>query len=330
MFFLASTGLELRRTTFSVDENFAEPKLFRLIFTQYLHHFTFKPAKKTVFCPIFGINISYIQNMKKRIIILSTTLAILSLMVFGFMQGNKAMTVLETTANETATPPEKDLTETKQEKSVPSFFFGIGTRFNAIKKRDLDQARSLIDFLGHDHVLSIISYNSVTVTILDEDKPTNVVASGHEMQLNAAQLELLKASEISTNILIDIDYKIIAPVTGILEDSSWTPYLTVVPEKQAEYIEGNEALLEHIRRNSIEKTPYLNNARPKAGKLNFTVDKTGKIHNLKLSSSCGDPIIDVRIKELMLDSSNKWKPAENTDGEKVEQSLILSFGSMGC
>jgi hypothetical protein len=34
--------------------------------------------------------------------------------------------------------------------------------------------------------------------------------------------------------------------------------------------------------------------------------------------------------ELIANTSGEWIPAENAQGEKVEQELVLFFGSMGC
>jgi hypothetical protein len=34
--------------------------------------------------------------------------------------------------------------------------------------------------------------------------------------------------------------------------------------------------------------------------------------------------------ELISNSPGKWKPAENSVGEKVNQKLVFSFGMMGC
>ena len=43
-----------------------------------------------------------------------------------------------------------------------------------------------------------------------------------------------------------------------------------------------------------------------------------------------NPEIDEKMIELILNMSGEFFPAENAQGQKVEQELVVSFGLMGC
>ena len=66
------------------------------------------------------------------------------------------------------------------------------------------------------------------------------------------------------------------------------------------------------------------------GKIRFTVGKDGSISNVSLISSSDYPSIDARMLELLLNIPGEWEVAENSKGEKVDQTLTFFYGKMGC
>lgn len=117
-----------------------------------------------------------------------------------------------------------------------------------------------------------------------------------------------------------------------LEESHFPPYLAVVPEKQAAYEGGRDALMEYLKENrkeaearasvEIDELPPF--------KLLFTVTKSGTIENVKLDGTSGYLLIDNTMIELITKAPGKWEPAENSKGEKVDQELVVTFGLTGC
>ncbi|EAR00015.1 hypothetical protein [Maribacter sp. HTCC2170] len=125
-----------------------------------------------------------------------------------------------------------------------------------------------------------------------------------------------------------------------LENSDWAPYFTVVLKKQTEYDGGKDALyeggtdalMEYLKENSKEaRAGYQMDELPPF-ELLFTVTKKGTIENakLKLDGASGYISINNRMIELITKTPGKWKPAENSKGEKVAQELVVSFGRRGC
>lgn len=268
--------------------------------------------------------------MKKKIIIFCAALIVLSITAFGFINRNDLETdQAETKKSNTITSVEQ-VAEIVNNPSFPDFFYDIGTRFNEIKKVKLDNARSFNDFIGEEHAQRIVSYKSLSVIILDDNKQTDIRETGTGDVLTPAQIKLLQSSNYSTNILIRAEYIEKNKETGKLEESYWTPYLTIVPEKQAEYMPGKEALIEYLKNYSRMETALVQEKKIKPGKIYFTVSKKGTISNVKLTATSGYSSIDELLMGLIIDVPGKWEPAENSKGEKVDQELVISFGNMGC
>ena len=268
--------------------------------------------------------------MKKNIIIFCTALTALSLTAFGIINRNDSITdQIETTSNDIVATNAQVL-EKIEKRIFSDFIYDVGPRFWPIKKNDVENARSIIDFLSTEQTQWIVNYKSVEVIIIIDDKHSDIVETGNSGVLTDAQLKLLKSLDYSTNIKIRADYLKKNMETGKLEDSYSSPHLTIVPEKQAVYAGGKEALMEYLKENSKESRVNVDANKLQPAKLFFTVTKEGTIEKVYLDRSSNYPSVDQRMIELITKAPGKWVPAENFKGEKVDQELVVSFGLMGC
>lgn len=210
------------------------------------------------------------------------------------------------------------------------FIFDVAPRFNGIKKTDLDKAKSFSEFIADEHANRIVEYYALNVIVLDGDKKTDLRENGTGGDLNEAQIKLLQASDYGTNVLIWADYREKSFETGELENSTWTPYLSVVPEKQAIYKKGKVALIDYLDENSVTERATIETDKLKPATISFAVTKKGTIENAKVNGTSGYPLVDKKLIELISNTSGTWMPAENTEGKKVVQALTISFGKMGC
>ena len=268
--------------------------------------------------------------MKNSIIISSIVLISLSLMAFGINNMDELMKGKAKTSSSSCLAFGKQIKEGINDKVYSDFFYDMGPRFEAVKKGDLDNARSIIDFLPREQTQAVVSYKSVSVIIIIDDRKTDIRATGDSDVLTNNQIKLLRSSDYSTNFLIRAEYLEMNKETNELEESYFSPYLTIVPEKQAEYEGGKEALLKYLREYNKENTANLNEDKLQPAKLYFTVTKKGTISNIKLDRTSGYTEIDETMIELITKAPGKWKPAENSRGEKVNQELVVSFGMVGC
>lgn len=265
--------------------------------------------------------------MKKSILIFCIALTTLSLTAFGLINWNDPATDLVETSSSKLGDFDKQVIN---DKAGPDFFYAVGSRYGGTTKEDLDKVRSMADFLRKEEIESIVSFYSVSVIFIDDSYEAILTETGESDVFNAAQVKLLQSAPYSTNILIRAEYQQKNRDTGELEDSYTTPHLTVVPETEAVYVSGKEALIEYLKESSKEQTTNVTKDVLRPGKISFTVTRNGVISNVKLSATSGYPSIDKTMLELITKTPGKWEPAENSTGVTVDQELIFSFGIIGC
>lgn len=260
--------------------------------------------------------------MKKSIILFCGLISVLVLVAFGLISWNSS----------NDGPNKLEATLKNEERILSDFIYDVGTRFSPIKKKNIDNATSIDAFFNSEQIKSMASLQLVSIVLIINDEQSDIREIGNSGKFNAEQLELLKKSDYTTNFLVRVDYQEINKATGQLEYSYATPHHTVVPEHQAIYARGKDALIEYLEENSkaarIES--QINSEKLMPAKLFFTVTKDGLIENVRLDRSSNYPIVDKAMIELMTNAPGTWIPAKNTNGENVDQELVVSFGLMGC
>ncbi len=268
--------------------------------------------------------------MKKNLIILSTVLITLTLMGFVIINKNDSSTRpldISDYKNVVINPPAIFKNENRMNSD---FIFDIGTRFSPIKKREIENARTIDAFFNTEQVQKMATIQAVSVIFFIDDMQSEISETGNNKTLTVAQLKLLQAADYSTNFLIRVDYQEMNKYSGEFINNYATPHLTIVPEKQAEYSLGTDALKNYLKENSKEARANVEFKKLQAAKLFFTVTKEGTIENVKLGRSSNYPLVDQKMIELISKAPGTWQAAENYKGEKVDQELVVSFGLMGC
>ena len=265
--------------------------------------------------------------MKKSILLISTVL--ITVTALGFANWK-----------ESTQPDKKEKAEKAAKAKVqyvsPLFLpkpvklnYDFGTRFGPIKKSTVDKATNVLDFFPEDHVARIKTVYSANVIVIIADQQSNIQSAGTGSKLTPAQINLLRSADYSTNIKISAECYA-KNGYGKLEDGHFSPHLTIVPEKQAAYIPGKEELIKYLRENNKKNAFGIDAAQLGFAKLYFTVTKNGTVENFKLHKSSGYAEIDNSMIKLIKKLPGKWIPAENVQGEKVDQELVVSFGRGGC
>ncbi len=263
--------------------------------------------------------------MKKRILIFCTVLTAFGLTAFGLVNWNDSETSL---SHNLVT--NKPIAKTENKKTPPKFLYDVGTRFRAITKEKFDNARSIHDFFYAEELQGMVSLNSVNITVVKNENPSAIHELGYRKEFNEAQLKLLQTLDYSSNFSIRADFKKVNAISGMLENEYANPYITIVPEKQAVYVKGKEALIAYLRANSKAAIADVNEKKLGPAKLYFTVTKHGSIANVRIDNHSGYPEVDKKMMELITNMPGEWESAENSKGEKVDEDLIFSYGLMGC
>ena len=267
--------------------------------------------------------------MKKSVFILICTILSLGLLAFGYNQ-------LDSTPKKSKTKEKVKqyefnyyLRSSRTKKEEVNFFYDFGPRFQGIKRSTVQNAETVNDFLSQDEIDKIDVIYSVNVIVIKNDERTNINEKGFSGKLTCEQIDLLRSLDYSSNFLIETSF--IEKIKGAVDPyNSYTPHMTIVPEKQAEYKQGKETLLAYMDIKNKKNTFNLDQRKLQPAKLYFTVTKNGLVENLHLDSSCGYSTIDIEMIEIITNTAGKWTPAENAKGEKMDQELVVSFGMVGC
>ena len=196
-----------------------------------------------------------------------------------------------------------------------------------VTKEVLHNAKSIVDILPEKAIKSVETYQNARVSILHDELETTEKGNGD--LLNDAQKKLLLTTDYSSNIRItSILQK--RNDAGNLEKDSLVYYLTVIPEQEATYAGGRQALIEYLRENSREAVSIIKEDERQASRVNFTITKEGTITGVKLTGTTGYSSVDKALVELIMHMPEKWIPATNSKGEKVDQELVFFFGLQGC
>lgn len=269
--------------------------------------------------------------MKKSIII-STTLVILSLLIFGYINWNSTENLEESLSISKDLALKDENKEDTNSIAIPDLYYGVDSRFAAAKKEDVHNATSIYDFLNEGEKEQIALINSVDIIIIKDNQQSHIREYGTTAQLTEAQIKLLRSTDYFSHFTIRTEFKEKNKETGKLEERFFGPHITVAPEKQATYVDGKEALIKYLKVNSNESMTIIKGDNLGAIKLSFIVTKNGTVTDVKHDAmTTGYPSIDERLMKLIENIPGKWTPAENAKGEKMDQELVFTFGpENGC
>ncbi len=266
--------------------------------------------------------------MKKSILVFTAILTTLT--AFGYLSWHSSDSPDEKTGCKKTITKQTPYVHPAYLPKAPNFYYGLGTRFLPIKKTDIMKVTSALELFPKRDQEKIISFQSVNIIIIENDKQTNTQERSNNAELTQAQIKLLRSAPYSTNIKVSSNCLAENWATGVAESSHYSPHLTIVPEKSAYYKKGDKVLIDFFRVNNRNNTYGINTAELSPAKLYFTVTSNGRIKNVHLPHSCGYPKIDQAMKDLIKQAPGAWVPAENAQGQKVDQELVITYGIGGC
>ncbi len=279
--------------------------------------------------------------MKRNIIIFGTLFLACSITTFGYIKsqenaaqtdvkcesGNQGSLCLEDFATVTGSVFARRAYQT-DDVSKSNFFYDVDSRFmTTVTKSQIKHAKSLMDLLPADATASLQSFRNVKLAILTGEGET--LERGNSEKLNTAQQSLLASMDYSTNFYIKADCQLVTPGTEQTSDYDFVYYVTVIPEKEAEFKGGKQAIINYLKQTS-DYTSMLDPKKLQSGKIEFVVSSTGKIENVHLNSTSGYESVDEQMLELIEKMPERWTPAQNENGTLIDQQFVFSFGLIGC
>lgn len=218
----------------------------------------------------------------------------------------------------------------KGEKIYDNFSFNFGPRFKEITKESLQNVSSITDFFSSEEITRIETLKAISISFVNQESQSDHVLKSSNGRLTKEQLHLLQTSNYSDNFAVRLDFLEKNEHNGELQKAKLNPYWTIVPEKQATYINGSESLKAYLRNKTLEERKGVNPDHLRPAILYFTVTKNGKLKNMHLSNPSGNLEIDAKLVKLLENLPADWNAAENTAGEKVNQEMVLFYGMSGC
>lgn len=267
--------------------------------------------------------------MKKSILIFGTLLVGLSLMAFSYLNRNKAVAKSVEETTEPAPLFEYDLTDIIGPIKQSDLVYRVGSRnIHTISEADLLTVKSVTDILPKQEFQSKGYYRNIQISMYQDGKKVTEV--GDDALLNEAQIKLLQSAGYSGNIQVSALYEYEQTAGRNRSYDAVMSYVSVVPQEEAKFMEGDDALIQYLKENSKALTTNIYRDKLKSGQFSFTVTKEGTIDQVKLRSTSGYESIDQAFLDLIKAMPGKWEPAIDAKGNKIDRELIFFFGLEGC
>lgn len=206
--------------------------------------------------------------------------------------------------------------------------YGIrDVRAPAILKSELIGIQFIGDFISGYPRNWIKNYLSVEVLAQCDGQLKSAISP--DDQLSAAQKDLLKSVDIGSDIIVNVSYKEKNTITGVVQNEEINLSMIVVPDVEAQYKGGQEAMKQYFIESGIDKISQSLTEQSKLALLRFKINEDGEVSNAEVFISSGDPFKDELLLSV-LQKMPKWKPAMDANGRLVKQTFEFMAGVDGC
>ena len=280
------------------------------------------------------------RNIMNRIILSkSSRTAILALFILGCTATSIAQVDMEASTANSSVPMQKSTEENEPEENLD---YQVGTWSSAVTKEEVKQFTSISDFWSdedkarykHDAfteiwVVNLKDYPDWTIDVSEVDPGRK--ATGPTEEFTKEQLALVANADYSDHLRFSARFNSTRISTGEVEEYVLVSQtVCVVPDVQAAYKGGFNALVNHLREASKDKVKHVKRDKVGRYRVFFTVTKKGAISNVKMVESSNYNDVDEALLKIVKDMPRKWSPARNENGEKVDQEFVFTFGRAGC
>jgi len=196
--------------------------------------------------------------------------------------------------------------------------------FISIQENKLDKINTLTDLDKRYPTSWVREYISVEISAYKNGTQTK--ASGTSDVLNQEQKELIRLADRSSDISVIVMYL----PENYLKNNTVKQYdfkVTIMPDKNAVYSEGEEQLIQYLQKNSIENIEAGSFTGYDLTAIKFTITEQGHVTDIRVAL----PSKDTKIDEMLVAAISKmpvWTPAEFSNGLKVKQNFVLTIGNM--
>lgn len=197
----------------------------------------------------------------------------------------------------------------------------------SITKERLNQVETLSDIHDAYPASWITNYGVVKIQTVTAGDTTTTLSRSEV--ITEEQKQMLLSAEAGSDISVDVTHYYSNPVTGVLETRNVQFSYTVVPEVEAAFIDGEEAMHDYFSKKALEKIPENVFTDATQAVVTFTISEDGQVQQTLLEKSSGHPDTDALLLRTV-SNMPKWVPAKNAEGAPVLQKFLLIVGHPGC
>jgi TonB family protein len=198
-----------------------------------------------------------------------------------------------------------------------------------VSRKELSAAKSMLDLMKEYPTTWVSNYISTEILVVSNGKEKR--AAGSDGTLNKAQRALLKIADFNTKVTINVKYKQENSATRKIEVSNLNYAIAVIPDTEAVYPGGAEALEDYLKKNAIDPISDADLRKLERGTVQFMINEKGQVEDVELVEKIGNPKVDQLLLQVIR-KMPEWKPAKDENGRAVKQEFKFVVGGMngGC
>ena len=203
-----------------------------------------------------------------------------------------------------------------------------GDYVHSIQKADLTGVTSLSDLKEGYPSSWILEGNYISTKLTIYSRQDSMVYHGLNETLDKEPRAAISMLDLEDRVTVQVKYRHLNAVTETYDKREMNFSVSVVPDKEAYFEAGEEALDNYIKTTIIDKMKsYSTEA---LTEVTFVVNEQGQTTEVSLSKSSNiEPLDELIISALT--NLPSWVSAKNAKGEKVRQQFVLRLSNtFGC
>lgn len=193
----------------------------------------------------------------------------------------------------------------------------------SMTKNELGAAKTISDINPFYKSSWIKEFKTIETTAWNNGVEKKVIT--YDNNLSPEQKELINLADVKSEIAVVINY---IPDNTLKNNGVKVIdfVLTIEPELDAIYTDGQAALEKYLKENAIDKIPAGAIDGYRIAAIKFIIDEEGQIIDPEIAWSSENSAVDTLLYETICNMPN-WQPASYADGTKVKQEFALSIGN---
>ena len=197
-----------------------------------------------------------------------------------------------------------------------------------VSRKELSAAKSMLDLMSEYPSTWVSNYISTEIGVISNGKKKT--AEGSDGTLNKEQRALLKIADFNTEVSINVKYKQENSATREIEVNNLNFLIGVIPDTEATYPGGEEALRAYLKKNVVDRISDADLRALDQGTVQFTINIKGQVEAVELTDKTDKSSIDQLLLKA-IEAMPQWQPAKDTKGTTVKQQFKFSAGNRyGC